>query len=140
MGVGRAKYSLTSSSKMAGENGLNFCLLLIWFTISLISEPLGSAKSDLLPSALGPNSALLFATPTILFSVNSFIILSTGYSHSMLCPKKGLFQCKCFFSLAAIQPNELPASPGLGIIQILSNNPIFANAVFAAQLSATPPA
>ncbi len=125
---------------MAGANGLNFCLRLIWFTISLISNPLGSAKSDLLPSALGPNSALPFATPTILFSVNSFIILSTGYSPFILCPKNGCFQFKCFFSLAAIQPNEIHASPGFGIIQMLSNNPIFASTLFATQLSATPPA
>ena len=125
---------------MAGANGLNFCLFLIEFTKSLMSSPLGSASSDLLPSALGPNSALPLATPTILFSFNSLIKLSTGYSPSMLCPKNGCCQLINFFSCAAMQPNELPASPGLGIIQMLSNNPILANTLFAAQFKATPPA
>src|SRR6056300_116436 len=125
---------------MAGANGLNFCLFLIEFTRSLMSSPLGSASNDLLPSALGPNSALPLATPTILFSFNSLMSASTGYSPSMLCPRNGCCQSRCLFSCAAIQPRLDPASPGFGMIHMLSNNSMLANTLFAAQLSATPPA
>src|SRR6056300_1545607 len=125
---------------MAGANGLNCCLFLIEFTRSLMSSPLGSASSDLLASARGPNSALPLATPTILFSFNSFMSASTGYSPSMLWPRNGCCQSRCFFSCAAMQPKLDPASPGFGIIQMLSNSPMFANTLFAAQFSATPPA
>ena len=124
---------------MAGANGLNFCLRLIWFTISLTFGPLGSARNDLLPSALGPNSARPFATPHIIFFSNSFMILSIGYSPSMLCPKNGCCQFKNCFSLAATQPILEPASPGFGIIHMLSNIPRPANLLFAAQFNATPP-
>ena len=55
---------------MAGANGLNFSLFFISFTVSLISY-LGSPNNERLPNALGPNSALPFATPTILFSNKS---------------------------------------------------------------------
>src|SRR6056300_991095 len=125
---------------MAGANGLNFCLFLMLFTKSLMSSPLGSASNDLLPSALGPNSALPLATPTILFSFSSLISASTGYSPSMLCPRNGCCQLSLFFSCAAIQPRLDPASPGLGMIQMLSNSPMSASTRLAAQLSATPPA
>src|SRR6056300_798936 len=125
---------------MAGANGLNFCLFLIEFTRSLMSSPLGSASNDLLPSARGPNSALPLATPTILLSFNSFMSASTGYSPSMLCPRNGCCQSRCFFSCAAMQPRLDPASPGFGMIHMLSNNPMLANTLFAAQFNATPPA
>ena len=61
-----------------GAKGLNFCLLFISLTLSFISVPLGSANKDLLPKALGPNSALPFATPTIFPCNSSFISLPTG--------------------------------------------------------------
>ena len=125
---------------MAGANGLNFCLFFIEFTKSFMSSPLGSANSDLLPSARGPNSALPLATPTILFSFNSFIKASTGYSPSMLWPRNGFCHCINCFSLAAMQPRLEPASPGFGMIQMLSNKPRLANFLLAAQFKATPPA
>ena len=57
----------------------------------------------------------------------------------MLCPKKGCRQLICLRSAAAIQPIELPASPGLGMIHILSNKPKLANLLLATQFKATPP-
>ena len=105
-----------------------------------MSSPLGSASNDLLPSALGPNSALPLATPTILFSFNSFIRASTGYSPSMLCPRNGCSHLRCLLWCAAMQPKLDPASPGFGIIHMLSNKFMLANTLFAAQFNATPPA
>ena len=60
--------------------GLNSSLPFILFTLSFILRTEGSANKERLPKALGPNSALPLATPTILSFFKLFIILSIGYS------------------------------------------------------------
>ena len=57
----------------------------------------------------------------------------------MLCPRKGCCQLRNCFSLAATQPILDPASPGFGIIHMLSKSPSPASLELAAQFNATPP-
>ena len=100
-------------------------------------SPRGSANKLLLPSARGPNSALPLATPTILPSNNSFNNSTSGYCPGMLYPKYGLSHLNLLPYANAAAPKLLPASPGLGIIQISLQ--FFAIFELATQFNATPP-
>ena len=88
--------------------------------MSLILGPLGSASKLLFPKALGPNSALPLAIPIISPFNSKLQAFLIGYLPLILVPKKGPSQFICSPYTAAAAPNDEPASPGLGIIQVLS--------------------
>jgi hypothetical protein len=75
---------------------------------------------------------------TSTFSViNAVTAASTGYGPGITCPKYASCHASCLPYANAAAPRLLPASPGLGIIQMLSKNP--PRLRLAKQFSATPP-
>ena len=81
-----SNHSARSSFKIDGANGRKLSLYLTFrFKFFCISDDLASPKIDLLPNALGPNSARPFAIPTILFVFNSFNLSSAESNFAESC-------------------------------------------------------